>query len=139
MARTSRDVDDQRLTIIKCIWRELKATREGCEEYETLVRRIRKEADLVRAGTVPNEPTSSKMTPPLGSAPLEGSDDGASNGSNTNSAPGARPEISGKPAAMAGALPPCPSCKSAKTIQTLARTEERMFFCSVCEHAWIVG
>ena len=136
MARTS-DVDDQRLTIIQCLWRELKATREGCEEYEDLIRRIRKEADLVRRGT--GLTSSSKVPPRLGSAPLEVGDCRSSNRSNTNSAPGSRPEFPGTPQAMAAGPPPCPNCESVKTIQTLARTEERMFFCSVCEHAWIVG
>jgi len=137
MARTSRDVYDQRLTTIQCLWRKLKATREGCEEYEDLIRRIRKEADLVRRGT--GLTSSSKVPPPLGSAPIEVGECRPSNRSNTNSAPGSRPEIPGTPQAMAAGPPPCPNCKSVKTIQTLARTEERMFFCSVCEHAWIVG
>ena len=32
----------------------------------------------------------------------------------------------------------CPNCQSEKTIQTLARPTERMFFCSRCGHSWIV-
>jgi len=34
--------------------------------------------------------------------------------------------------------PPCPVCKSTKTIQTLERFGEVQYFCGDCEHSWTV-
>jgi hypothetical protein len=34
--------------------------------------------------------------------------------------------------------PPCPSCKSTRTIRTHEQCGERLFFCPMCEHSWAV-
>ena len=46
-----------RLTLIRRLWLELQTTRIGSKQYETLIARIRKEADAFRETLDRDDPT----------------------------------------------------------------------------------